>query len=86
MLGASLNSSTFLQTLPQLVTYATEGALFISPQLSTDAVSDIRKVLVPIKLWKQHSAQSANQRLFPSTHVNMRRVRPGLKTKQNKKH
>ena len=30
--------------------YATEGALFISPQLSTDAVSTLRKVWVLIKL------------------------------------
>ena len=30
--------------------YATEGALFISPQLSTDAVSALRKVWVLIKL------------------------------------
>ena len=37
-------SDTFLQTLPDLVTYATEGALFISAQLSTDAVSALRKV------------------------------------------
>ena len=36
-LRASL-SGTVLQTLPDLVT-ATEGALFISAQLSTDAVS-----------------------------------------------
>ena len=35
-------SSTFLQTLP------TEGALFISAQLSTDAVSALRKVRVLI--------------------------------------
>ena len=37
--------------------YATEGALFISAQLSTDAVSALRKVSVLIKLWKQPSAQ-----------------------------
>ena len=35
--------------------YATEGALFISAQLSTDAVSALRKVWV--RLWKQPSAQ-----------------------------
>ena len=35
--------------------YATEGALFISAQLSTDAVSAFRKVWVLI--WKQPSAQ-----------------------------
>ena len=37
--------------------YTTEGALFISAQLSTDAVSALRKVWVPIRLWKQPSAQ-----------------------------
>ena len=43
-LRASL-SGTFLQALPDLVTwYATEGAFFISAQLSTDAVSALRKV------------------------------------------
>ena len=41
-LWASL-SGTFLQTLPDLVTYATEGALFISAQLSTDAVSNSQR-------------------------------------------
>ena len=35
---------------------ATEGALFISAQLSTDAVSALRKVWVQIWLWKQPSA------------------------------
>ena len=38
--------------------YATEGALFISAQLSTDAVSALRKVGVLIRLWKQPSAQT----------------------------
>ena len=38
--------------------YATEGALFISAQLSTDAVSAPRKVWVLITLWKQPSAQA----------------------------
>ena len=42
-LRASL-SGTFLQTAR--FRYATEGALFISAQLSSDAVSDLRKVLV----------------------------------------
>ena len=37
--------------------YATEGVLFISAQLSTDPVSALRKVRVLIKLWKQPSAQ-----------------------------
>ena len=36
--------------------YATEGALFISAQLSTDAISADRKVSVLIRLWKQPSA------------------------------
>ena len=35
--------------------YATEGALFISAQLSTGAVSALRKVWV--LMWKQQSAQ-----------------------------
>ena len=34
--------------------YATEGALFISMRLSTEAVSALRKVWVLIRLWKQH--------------------------------
>ena len=51
--------------------YATEGALFISAQLSTDAVSALRMVSVLVRLWKH-----------PSTHVNMRRIHPGLKKKK----
>ena len=39
-------------------TYATEAALFISAQLSSDAVSALRKVRVLIRLWKQPSAQA----------------------------
>ena len=38
--------------------YATEGALFIFAQLSTDTVSALRKVRVLIRLWKQPSAQA----------------------------
>ena len=38
--------------------YATEGALFISEQLSTNAVSALWKVQVLIRLWKQPSAQA----------------------------
>ena len=34
--------------------YATEGALCIS----TDAVSPLRNVWVPIRLWKQYSVQA----------------------------
>ena len=44
---------TFLQTLPGLVTYATEGAVtlfFVSAQLSTDAVSALRKVWIQTSL------------------------------------
>ena len=40
------------------LSYATEGALFISAQLSTDAVSALPKVRVLIRLWKQPSAQA----------------------------
>ena len=49
--------------------YATEGALFISAQLSSDAVSALRKVWVLIRLLKQPSAQAP--------HVNVRRIHPG---------
>ena len=45
-------SGTSLQTLPELVTPA--GALFISAELSTDAVSILRKVWVLIIMWKQN--------------------------------
>ena len=38
--------------------YATEGAIFISAQLSTDAVSALQKVRALIRLWKQPSAQA----------------------------
>ena len=38
--------------------YATEGTLFISAQLSTDAVSALRKVWVLIRLWKQPNAKA----------------------------
>ena len=48
-------SGTFLQTLPD---YVSEGTHFISAQLSTDAVSALRKVWVLIRLWKQPSAQA----------------------------
>ena len=50
----ALLSSTFLQTLPELVA-PLNGAFFISMQLSTDAVSTLRKVWVLLRLWKQHS-------------------------------
>ena len=42
--------ATFLQILPELVRLRIEGALFISTQLSTDAVSAFRKVWVLIHL------------------------------------
>ena len=40
--------------------YTTEGALFISVQLSADVVSALRKawVLLLIRLWNQHSSVS----------------------------
>ena len=38
--------------------YATEAALFIAMQLSTNAVSTLLKVWVLIRLWKQPSAQA----------------------------
>ena len=41
--------------------YATEGKLFISAQLSADAVSALRKVRVLIRLWKQHSVQARTE-------------------------
>ena len=40
------------------IVYATEGALFISAQLSTDAVSTLWNVWVLIRLWKQHSIEA----------------------------
>ena len=47
--------------------YATEGPLFISTQLSTDAVSALRKVRVLVRLWKQPSAQARMQTRDAST-------------------
>ena len=38
--------------------YATEGALLLFAQLSTDAVSALRKVWVLRRLWKWHSTQA----------------------------
>ena len=46
---------------------ATEGALFISTQLSTDAVSTLQKVPVLTWLWKQSSAQAPTQTWNAST-------------------
>ena len=47
--------------------YTTEEALFISTQLSTDAVSALQKVRVLIRLWKQTSAQARMQTWGAST-------------------
>ena len=40
------------------IPHATEGELFISSQLSTNAVSALQKVWVLIRLSKQHSTQA----------------------------
>ena len=55
--------------------YATEGALFISAQMSSNVVSALRKV------WVLNMTVEAAQR--QSTHVNMRRIHPGLKKKSS---
>ena len=64
-------SVTFLQTLPELVTFSSlvaiffwfangpEGAFFFSAKLSTDDVSALRKVWVLIRRWKQHNVQQS---------------------------
>ena len=59
--------------------YATEGALFISALLSTDAVSALRKVRVLISNMTVEATQPRQ-----STHVNMRRIHPGLKKEEEK--
>jgi len=51
----------FLPPNPDRFGYATEGALFISAQLSSDAVSALRKVSVLIKL------QALGYGILPST-------------------
>ena len=58
--GSHTPSTAFRHLLPNSArfSYATEGALFISAQLCTDAVSALRKVPVLIWLWKQPSAQA----------------------------
>ena len=59
--GLLHTASTAFRHLPPnsaRFSYATEGALFISVQLSTDAVSALRKVRVLIRLWKQPSAKA----------------------------
>ena len=69
-LGQSQTPSTVFRHLPPnsaRFNYATEEALFISAQLSTDAVSALPKVWVLIRLWNQR----------PSTHADMRRIHPG---------
>ena len=63
-------ASTAFRHLPPnsaRIGYATEGALFISAQLSSDAVSALRKVWVLIRLWKQHKLQALVYDILPST-------------------
>ena len=72
-------SGTFLQTLPELLTPLKGHVLFISAQLSTDAVSALRKV------WVLILNKTVEATLRPSTRLNLRRVRPGLKKKEKKK-
>ena len=67
---------TFFQTLPEYVT-PTEGALYISAQLSTDADG-----APPKRLATNKTADATEHR---SKRVNMRRVCPGLKKKKRKK-
>ena len=67
-LRASL-SGTFFQTLPELVNLLKGHSIFISAQLSADAVSALRKVRV------LNNTVEATER--PSTHIMMRGVRPG---------
>ena len=55
--------------------YTTTGALFISAQLSTDAISALRKVWVLIRLWKHHSVQARHEH----------EARPPLVKKERKK-
>ena len=54
-------STTFRHLPPNSawIGYATEGALFISTHLSTDAVNTLQKVWVLIRLWKQPSAKAS---------------------------
>ena len=59
--GEAHTPSTVFRHLPPnsaRFSYVTEGALLISAQLSTDAVSALQKVWVLIRLWKQPSAQA----------------------------
>ena len=67
----ALLSGTFLQTLPDLVTPLNGHS--ISAQLSTDAVSALRKARVLIRLWKQPSAQDARKREAHLPRVKKRR-------------
>ena len=67
-LGSSLTHilSIASQHLPPnsaRIGYATEGALFVSEQLSTDAVSLLGKVWVLIRLWKQNSFLAPSSKL-----------------------
>ena len=70
-------SGTFLQTLPDL-SYATEGALFISAQLSSDSVSALRKVRVLI-IYDCRSNLAPKQARKHETHP------PWVKKKKKKK-
>ena len=58
--GSHIPSTAFRHLPPNSARtgYATEGAFFISAQLSTNAVSALTKVCVLIRLWKKHSAQA----------------------------
>ena len=58
--ACALFSSTFLQNSAR-IGYATEGALFISVRMSTDAVSTLQKVWVIIRLLEQDSVQACMQ-------------------------
>ena len=64
----------------------TGETLFISAQLSTDAVSTLRKVWVLIKLPALVLEEGAGKRCSEcgTQAVNMRRIRPGVKRKRKK--
>ena len=66
-LPAASLSGTLLQTLPDLVTYATERALFIAAQLFTDVVNALRKSQVLRRLWKQPTLRAPLSGTFLQT-------------------
>ena len=68
-LPASL-SGTFLQTLPELVTPLKEHVLFISAQLSTDAVIAIKKVGVLTRLKETASKHARKHEACPARVMN----------------